>query len=455
MEEGVSSNHESPVPGAEVEAAGPKITRARFAALAGAGAAGALLSGCGLGGGDKSSAKGSTAAKGGRDIVVGASIPLTGNGAADGEGFSRGIEMAIEEINERGGIVGHKLKFEPVDAKDFAPDLVVNNFKRLVTEKKVDVIVGGYQLTSGPDLEVVADSGVLYFHSNAKEVDAETVRKNPDRYWGVFQHCPSQIWYGRSLPDFLTRLEATTDWKPREHTLAMMRGNDQYTTGITGALEEAIKGTKWKVKFVEQIKLPTTEWGPMLAKLRRDPVDAIWVTDFLPADEAAFMKQFLEEPTDSLVHMQYGPSNPEFRKLAGEGAEGVTWATLIPVLQDEIGTAWSKRFEDKYKEPASGTAGVTYDAVHLFAQAAAIAGGPDNKKAIADVVRSYVFRGVCGANYYGFDPDQTVRPFPAYTQDSSLGMPCGYYQIRKGENVLIDPAPFHTEEFQMPPWMKS
>ncbi|WP_214367002.1 ABC transporter substrate-binding protein [Pseudonocardia sp. H11422] len=428
-----------------------RMTRRGFAALAGSGGASLFLAGC-LG---QETASGQSASGGGsgRPIVVGASLPLTSGAASDGEGFSRGIEMAIEEVNALGGVAGHPLKFEVVDAKDFAPDLVVNNFKRLVMEKKADVIVGGYQLTSGPDLDIVADAGLLYYHSNTKEVDAEKVRKNPERYWGVFQHCPSQMWYGTSLPGFFTRLEQSGVWKPRNHTMAIMRGNDQYTTGITAALEKAIEGTPWRISLVEQISLPTTEWGAMLAKIRGDAPDVVWVTDFLPADEAAFMKQFLQAPTPSLVHMQYGPSNPEFRKLAGEAANWVTWATVIPLLQDQIGNDFAARYQRKYGETVSGTAGVTYDAVHLYATAAAIAGGPDDRRRIADVTRRLVFRGVCGSNYFGFDADQTVRPYPAFTQDAGLGMPTGYYQIQGGENVLVDPAPFNIGKFKLPPWM--
>jgi branched-chain amino acid transport system substrate-binding protein len=429
------------------------VKRSTFLKGIAAGVGGLALAGCGFGKTSSQSAPKSGGA--GRAIVIGASLPLTGPGAADGLGFSRGVEMAIEEINASGGIAGRKLKSAILDAKNFSPDLVVNNFKQLVTQVNADVIVGGYQLTSGPDLDIVADAGSLYIHGNAKEKDATTVRKDPARYWGVFQHCPTAVWYGRGLPGFLTRLEETGLWKPKEHTVAVLRGNDQYTLGISTALQEEIGKSPWKLAMVEQINIPTSEWGPVLAKLRKNPVDAIWVTDFLAADEAAFMKQFAQQPTQSLVHLQYGPSNPEFRKLAGPAGDGITWATTAPLLQDQLGKVFADKFEKKYNAPVSGTAAVTYDAVHIFAQAAIAAGGPDDKKAVAAAVKKTPFRGVCGARDFSFDPDQTARPYPAFTKDDTRGMPTGYFQIQDGKSLLVDPSPYNTAKFVLPGWMKA
>lgn len=428
-----------------------RLSRGGFLATVGAGTGALLLEGCGLG---SSRATTSASAKGGTPITLGASVPLTGSAAADGLGFSRGIQMAIDEINALGGVDGHPLQSAILDAQDFAPDIMVNNFKRLVTEKQVDAIVGGYQLSSGPDLDIAADGGVIYIHSNTNETNAQTVAANPSRYWGIFQHCPTEVWYGRSIPGFLDRLAAMGTWKPRNHQVAIIRGNDQYTSGISAALTKAIAGTDWKIGLVEQITVPTSAWGPVLAKLDAHPVDVVWVTDFLPADEAAFMKQFVQQPTQTLVHLQYGPSNPEFVQLAGSAGEGITWATTIPLLQDTIGQSFSQRFQQKFHAPVSGTAAITYDAVHLYALGASLAGGPGDNKKIAEQIRQTPFRGVCGANYYGFSPDQTVRPYPAYTQDSGLGMPLGYYQIQNGKSVMIDPSPFNTAQFKLPSWFK-
>ena len=73
------------------------------------------------------------------------------------------------------------------------------------------------------------------------------------------------------------------------------------------------------------VTTPNTEWGATLAKLQANPPGVIWLTEYFPADDAAFMKQFSVNPTKSLVHIQYGPSVPQFLTLAGASANGAVW----------------------------------------------------------------------------------------------------------------------------------
>ena len=76
-----------------------------------------------------------------------------------GEDMMRGFELALEEMNGMGGIGGRPVEHIALDASEFAPDVLVNNFRRLITEHEVDVILGGYQLNTGPEYDVVADAG--------------------------------------------------------------------------------------------------------------------------------------------------------------------------------------------------------------------------------------------------------------------------------------------------------
>ena len=44
------------------------------------------------------------------------------------------------------------LELVSLDAGTFAPDVMVNNYRRLINEFKIDVYIGGYQLNTGPEL---------------------------------------------------------------------------------------------------------------------------------------------------------------------------------------------------------------------------------------------------------------------------------------------------------------
>lgn len=388
----------------------------------------------------------------GAPIKIGSSVPLTGFASGDGEDMMRGFELALEEINGTGGICGRPVEHVALDAGEFAPDVLVNNFKRLIAEHDVNAIIGGYQLNTGPEYDVVADAGVLYYHNNTIEANAETVRNNKEKYWMVFQHDPTERWYSLSLPGVLDTVEASGKWKPINRDIAIINANNSYSAGLTKALQGIIGQTSWKIGLVEEIIAPLTEWGPTLAKIRENPPAVIWVTDYFPGDLAAFTKQFVLDPTKSLLHEQYGPSVPEFLDLAGEAANGVMWASVIAIIQDERGRAFQQRYRDKFgEEPGFSQGGATYDATHIWWQATAMAGGPDDRRKIAQMSRALTWRGVGGAR--AFDPDdQTARPYPHHTKDAGLGMPTLYFQIQDKQHVTIDPAPYNTGSFMLPPW---
>src|SRR5262249_29407358 len=160
---------------------------------------------------------------------------------------------------------------------------------------------------------------------------------------------------------------------------------------------------------VEEIIAPLTEWGPTLAKIRDNPPAVIWVTDYFTGDLASFTKQFVQDPTNSLLHEQYGPSVPEYLDLAGDSANGVLWGSLIANIQDARGKAWHQRYVDKFnQEPGFSQGGATYDGTHIYWQAAAMAGGADDRRKIAKMLLQLTWRGVSGSR--AFDPDdQTAR----------------------------------------------
>lgn len=385
-------------------------------------------------------------------VRIGSSVPLTGFAAGDGEDMMRGFELAIAEINEMGGVYGRQLELVTLDAGTFAPDVMVNNYKRLITEFNIDVYVGGYQLNTGPELDIVAEAGMLYFHNNTVELNAEAVRNNPEKYWMVFQHDPTEKWYSLTLPAFLDNAVAA-GWKPINNKIAIVNADNSYSAGLTKALQSIIDKTNWQIGLVEEIVAPLTEWGPTLAKLRADPHAVIWVTDYFPGDLAAFTKQFVLDPTPSLLHQQYGPSVPEYLELAGSAADGVTWASILGTLPDAFGQGYVQRYKDRFgEEPGFSQGSGVYDAVHIYWQAACLSGGDvADRKRIAAQVKRFPWRGVQGGRMFD-QTDQTARPYPEFTKDASMGMPTLYVQIQNGAHQVVSPAPFTTGTFQLPPW---
>ena len=400
----------------------------------------------------------------GAPIPIGGGVPLTGWAAADGIEFKRALEMASEEINAMGGILGRPV--EPVfeDTKEQGADNIIPAMQRLIDRHGVHAIINGYNTGAvTAEYDVIADAGIIYIHHNTDIVHHTTVGDDPDRYFGIFMGDPAEYWYGEGLLAFLNGLGDQALWSKPNNKIAIVTGSQNYSVVIANAIRDNAEKYGWDISLFETVVVPISEWGPTLAKIREDPPAVIAVTHWVPQDLAQFMLQFVPNPTNSLVYMQYGPSLAAFREIGKDSTNGVLYSTVIASLQDEIGSDFNNRYKEKFGASASPlVAAQVYDSAHYYALAAAIAGGTagpgefDQNVKVSERLRRLIYRGVMGTTHF-FLPEQAAIPYPDATNDPSLGMPHQYLQIQDftKEPEMIAPPPYETAKFTMPPWIKT
>ncbi|MCL5736817.1 MAG: ABC transporter substrate-binding protein [Actinobacteria bacterium] len=434
------------------------VSRRQFVTGVGAGVVGGLVVGGAAGGvggwlaGDSGSASSGGGGTGGAAIKIGSSLPLTGFAAADGLEQKQAATLAIEEWNARGGVLGRQIEYVIEDVADMAPETMLSNFRSLTTKSNVDAIINGYLLFSGPEYDVVAESGTPYIHVNTLESNPEMYKANPEKYWMTFMADPSQKWYGLGFPAFVASIEAEGKWKPANKQIAIVTASDPYATGIADNLKASMEKFGWTVSLFEKIVAPLNEWGPILQKIRSNPPDVIFVSDLTLGDIASFTKQFSENPTPSLVYGQYVPSLKEYIDLSGPAANGVIWSTVCGIAPgtqaDDYRAAYEKRWGVK---PGGSIGGILYDEVNLYLTALAVAGGPGDRKKVCDVINRSWYKGLCGV--YHFTNERTVAPYPDDTADPASGQPHLYVQIQNGRQKIIYPKPYTESVFELPAWI--
>jgi branched-chain amino acid transport system substrate-binding protein len=396
-------------------------------------------------------------------VIVGCPMPLTGVVAADGIEFRRGIEMSAKEINALGGILGRPIELRFADTESKGDDVITAAGQRLIDKDNACVLISGYNVGTQTALQnVVAGASLIYLHADTARAHIDMVSKDPEKYWGSFMYCPSEIFYGYSYLDLVKRLEDSGQLKLPNRKIALITGPITYSINIAKAIESKAKDYGLEVSLYETVQAPISEWGPTLAKLRANPPGLIVITHFFPQDQAQFMIQFMTNPTNSMIYMQYGASLAAFRDIAGEASKGVIYAISEGVLGDEIGNDFTRKYLAAYGANASVNSGdQTYAALQMYAIAASLAGGPgkpyddaQNRK-IAARLKSLIYRGVQGV--LRFDPkNQSVITYPFQTKDPSLGVPHLFSQIKKKEEngYIFSPAPFDVAKFEKPSWMK-
>lgn len=395
-------------------------------------------------------------------IPIGSMVPLTGASSADGQEFRNGLELAIEEVNERGGILGRPLVPFFADTGDQSAEVVSAAARELISQHKVHAILNGYNIgAQNAEYEPIADAGIIYIHHNTLLQHHDTVMSDPDRYFGCFMSDPAEYWYGQGFMKFLSWLRDTDQWRPESNRIAIISGSRPYSIVTANAMRSAAHDFGWQIVFgPEIVKTPTTEWSAAIERARESRPAVLANTHFYAGDIAHFQKQFRQNPMNCLVYLQYGGMHQTFMELAGAEAEGAIVGTIVGMVRDKESEAYSERYRRRFGATATPEVGAqSYTALHHYAIAAAVAGGTgapydfaQNRK-VAERLLDISYRSMLGTIQY-HRKWQAAIPYPDATDDPSRGMPHLFFQFQENmKQPIIAPVPYNTGKFRLPPWM--
>jgi branched-chain amino acid transport system substrate-binding protein len=98
----------------------------------------------------------------GKPIVVGISLPLTGDFAQPGGEAKRGYEVWRDMVNAKGGIMGRKVELKITDDAS-NQDTVVADYTKLITQDKVDLLLGTFSSLLNYAASAVAEKNGMVF----------------------------------------------------------------------------------------------------------------------------------------------------------------------------------------------------------------------------------------------------------------------------------------------------
>jgi branched-chain amino acid transport system substrate-binding protein len=386
------------------------------------------------------------------EIVVAAAMPLTGPYASDGEEMQQALEMAIDEYNAEGGLLGRKLTLVTCDVGALEVDTIQACAERLLGEDP-DAVITGYD-DSGVSTLAFGEGEMPYLHCNAMRAAIEPVMDDPEKYGNAFQYCPSDYDYGVNAAEMLLQIAERIGFTPTNQTVAAITTDYAYNVLGADTFIETIEQQGYDLALKEVIPFGIQEFGPILSKIEDAEPAFVTFWDLDPSDAARFMQQWVRQFGDtginSLLYMQYTPNIPEFLELAGEGANGLLWATVIGI-SDEIGLAkddYVQRWVERHgRDPLSVYAYITRDAFDIWAQAVEEAECVRCFDRVIGNIRSIEYTGFGGV--YRFAPPEQGQ----YAMPGDELVPTIWSQVQAGEHVVVLPDVAAEGTLQMPPWV--
>ncbi|HMS93701.1 MAG TPA: ABC transporter substrate-binding protein, partial [Tabrizicola sp.] len=323
-------------------------------------------------------------------IKIGVLAPVSGPQAADGQEMVSGAQLAIDELNAAGGVAGHTFELAVGDVVDGAADNVTTAAERLLGDRAMGAIMTGYASGSNFEIELMAEQEVIYLVSANSSQTEGIIGPDPDAFPTVWSLTPSFAGYNTEIVPVIEGLAADGKLNLANKKVALIASDNPYSKGIADGMVDAFAAAGWEI--VTNDLLPFGEindWRGFLGKVRDAQPSVIINTDYVSSNAALFVSQFNENPTDSLVFIQYAPSVPEFIELTKEQSSGIVYNLLGGILNTPANPRAAEviaKYSDKFGVEPGTYGAALYEQVHIYAAALAEVGDPSDRVAIGNAI---------------------------------------------------------------------
>lgn len=316
-------------------------------------------------------------------IKVGYTAPFTGTAAEFGTNGWRGVQLALEEINEKGIIINgktHKIKIIRYDSV-CTPTEGVANVRRLGMEDRVVAILGDHCSSVCMAIAEVCDE--LKIPGLTIECAADAVTS------------PGHEFYFRMRPSMglMTPLATPVIMKLNPKTAGFLSINDDYGRSFVDSFKNELG--KRGVKMVSEgyFERGTTDFMMYLTKIKRSNPDIVFYIGVTP-EGAMILKQARELGLIPGIKFIGAEEMGEMELVKLAGAE-VVEGTYAISLWGAVPAEFEKRVWDKFDAPMHYAIIFGYDALRVIAKAIESAQSLDPVK-IKDAMKKVEFQGLEG-----------------------------------------------------------
>ena len=306
------------------------------------------------------------------DIKIGFHAPLTGFAVSDGKSSLMGAELAIEQINAAGGVLGKKLSLVVLDDQA-RPDQAVPIANKLIGEGHKVVISGSY---SGPTR---AAAGV--FHgAKIPYVSAYAIHPDITRAGNfVFRTSFMGEVQGRAAAKLIG-----DNLKKKKVTIAYV--NNDFGQALVAGFKEAAPKFGLQVASEYSFAMGDRQFGSIVASMKRDEPEVIYMPAYF-FNGGPLAAQLRAGGVTAPIVGTEGIDTEKFMEIAKGAAEGVLVTTSLDRdSKDPAMRQFIADFQKKNNVPADMVAASTHTAVQVVAEAIKKAGTADDGAKIREAI---------------------------------------------------------------------
>ncbi|MEY2879082.1 MAG: hypothetical protein RLZZ15_1462, partial [Verrucomicrobiota bacterium] len=318
-------------------------------------------------------------------IKVGHYGSLTGKDAAFGVATRKGVLLAVEEINAKGGVLGRPLEYlvEDIQSKAGESATVV---KKLISRDKVAVVIGANASANSLEAAPICQNAKIPMMAISSTNPAVTEKGDY-----IFRICFIDPFQGAVLAKF-----AATTLKAKRVAL-LTAVNSPYSVGLSEVLRRDFPARGGTIVAEQKYSEGDKDFRAQLTAIRAAKPDVIAATGFY-SEAALICIQARSLGLDIPVIGGDGWEAPQLVELGGKAVENTYYSTYFsaennaPEVRSFV-ARYQKRWSNEVPE---GVSALGYDAMYLIADAMKRAGTTDGAKLRDAIAVTKNFPGVTG-----------------------------------------------------------
>ena len=347
------------------------------------------------------------------EIVIGSLLAMSGNAKIYGEYMSHGIELAIDQINQEGGINGRKLRLEVGDHKGGQVKAATIEMQRMINLFDVQAVLSSFSPPTLAAQSIAMEEDILVINGGG---------------WSPSLVGKQYLWNTRLTGGALAEAIMQVAWADGIRKIAMIYRNEASGIDTASAAREFWTAKGGTVVIEERYDIEATNFSSQIAKIRTSRPDALV--------EFAFGKQhgiIIKQARDFGVRVPiYGIDfTPDDAAVAGQAIEGFKFAidefnvdSDVPETQRFV-----KEFRAKFNADPEFYGANYYEATFMLRdvmQALAKEGKPlDGKNMDAKIRQIRCFKSVYGGEM-------------CLKDNGTVSKPIAIFQVKDGKRELLN-----------------
>jgi len=329
-----------------------------------------------------------TAAQAVEPLKIGMVAPITGTGAESGLYQKQGAQLAVQEVNKAGGVLGRQVELVIEDDQTTNPGIVLA-FSKLTGDPSIPAFIGSIRSTQlhaiEPDVRKLGKPVMIG--------GTDPVLTHMDEPW-FFRFRPNDIYSARVIADYGVNALGKKKW-------AIVHSTDAFGTNGMKNLVADLRARGIEPVLVQGYSNKSEDFTPVALAVKQSGADAMGTYFTFEPDQAIFAKQLAQLGVRLAWVGSPTTVTTTARNLAGEALYGTFAVTDFNRDSSAAAKSFAARYEAAYHSAPDNFSSWTYDAMTVLCLAI------NNAKSLEpDKIRQAILavRGFAGAEgTYNFD----------------------------------------------------